>query len=219
VAADTEPKSTADTAREQGREVAGQGVEGAKQVASIGMEQAKEVTAEGGRQAKGLLDQARSELMEQAASQQERAADQLQALSHDLGSMASKSGEEGLAKDLAQQASRRIGRVAEWLQQRDPQSLVQELRGFARDKPGTFLAVAAGLGLVAGRATRGGTAGAPEQGGSTSPDYPAEPAAGEDADPAAAVLPARPSRADPTVATPLHDPLTPLTLDDDGSAL
>ena len=77
--------------------------------------------------------------------------------------MASKSDEEGLAKDLAQQASQQLGSIAHWLQEREPGDLVTEVKDFARRKPGTFLAVAAGIGLVAGRMTRGVKAGAPDQ--------------------------------------------------------
>ena len=154
--------STTDTAKEQAQDVAVQGVAGGKHVASVATEQAKEVASEAGHQAKALLDQARSELMDHAASQQDRLAEQLHSLSHELGSMAAASQQEGLATDLAQQASRQVGTVAHWLSQREPGTLVGELKDFARNKPGTFLAVAAGIGLVAGRMTRGVKAGPPQ---------------------------------------------------------
>lgn|GEM_PF-2685762 len=149
-------------AKEQAQDVAHEGVVGGKHVASVATEQVQEVASEAGHQAKALLDQARSELMDHAASQQNRLAEQLHSLSHELGSMASTSQQEGLATDLAQQASRQVGTVAHWLSQREPGSLVGELKDFARNKPGTFLAVAAGIGLVAGRMTRGVKAGPPQ---------------------------------------------------------
>jgi len=157
------PQSTADTAREQAKDVAQQGVEGGKHVAAVAADQAKEVASETARQASALFEQARSELAEQLSSQQGRVADQLHSLSKEFGSMASRSEEDGLAKDLAQQASQRVGTVAHWLEDREPGALVDELRRFARNRPGTFLAVAAGLGLVAGRMTRGVRAGAQEE--------------------------------------------------------
>ena len=186
-------RSTTDTAKEQVQDVAHEGVHGGKHVVSVATDQAKEVASEAGHQAKALLDQARSELMDHAASQQNRVAEQLQSLSHELGSMASASQEEGLATDLAQQASRQVGTVAHWLSQREPGSLMGEMKDFARNKPGTFLAVAAGIGLVAGRMTRGVKAGPPVEGtepgsplasspqeGVTAPAWapPASPAAG-----------------------------------------
>lgn len=155
--------STTDTAKEQVQDVAHEGVQGGKHIASVATEQAKEVASEAGQQAKALLDQARSELMDHAASQRTRIAEQLQSLSQELGSMAAKSQQEGPASDLAQQASRQVGTLAHWLSEREPGSLVGELKDFARNKPGTFLAVAAGIGLVAGRMTRGVKAGPPAE--------------------------------------------------------
>ena len=108
--------------------------------------------------------------MDHAASQQNRIAEQLQSLSQELGSMAAKSQHEGPASDLAQQASRQVGTLAHWLSQREPGSLMGEVKDFARNKPGTFLAVAAGIGLVAGRMTRGVKAGPPVEG--TQPGSP-----------------------------------------------
>ena len=154
--------STTETAKDQARDVAHEGLAGGKHVASVATEQVKEVASEAGHQAKALLDQARSELMDHAASQQNRLAEQLHSLSHQLGSMASTSHQEGLATDLAQQASHQVGTLAHWLSQREPGSLVSEVKDFARSKPGTFLAVAAGIGLVAGRMTRGVKAGPPQ---------------------------------------------------------
>ena len=151
-----------ETAKEQAQDVAAEGVAGGKHVASVATEQAKEVASEAGHQARVLLNQARSELMDHAASQQKRLAEQLHSLGRELGTMASRSQQEGIATDLAQQASRQVGAVAHWLSQREPGSLVGELKDFARYKPGTFLAVAAGIGLVAGRMTRGVKAGPPE---------------------------------------------------------
>ena len=164
-------QSTKDTAKDEARGVAHEGVEGGKHVAAVGADQAKQVAGEAGHQAKALLGQAQSELVDHASSQQTRVADQLHSLSSQLGSMASKSDEEGLAKDLAQQASQQIGSVAHWLSEREPGDLLSELKDFGRRKPGTFLAVAAGLGLLAGRMTRGVKEGTPGQGGSSAGTY------------------------------------------------
>ena len=164
-------QSTKDTAKDEARGVAHEGVEGGKHVAAVGADQAKQVAGEAGHQAKALLGQAQSELVDHASSQQTRVADQLHSLSSQLGSMASKSDEEGLAKDLAQQASQQIGSVAHWLSEREPGDLLSELRDFGRRKPGTFLAVAAGLGLLAGRMTRGVKEGTPGHGSSREGTY------------------------------------------------
>jgi hypothetical protein len=163
--------TTKDAAKEQARGVAQEGVEGGKHVASVATGQAKEVASEAVQQAKGLVGQARSEVMEQVNNQQQRLADQLHSFSQQLGSMASSSQQEGMAKDLAQQASRQIGKAAHWLSERDPGALGSELKGFAQNKPGTFLAMSAGIGMIAGRMTRGAKAG-PPQSDDSSTGYP-----------------------------------------------
>lgn len=155
--------STTDTAKEQASGVAHEGVEGGKHVASVATGQAKQVASEAGQQAQALMAEAKSELMDHASSQQKRVAEQLHGLSQELSLMASKSEQDGLATSLAQQASQQISTVANWVSDREPGSLVTELKDFARNKPGMFLAVAGGVGLLAGRMTRGAKAGAPDQ--------------------------------------------------------
>ena len=56
--------------------------------------------------------------------------------------------------------------MASWLENRDPGSLLDEVKSFARQRPGTFLLAAAGAGLLAGRLGRSLQAGAPD----TQPD-------------------------------------------------
>lgn len=163
-------QDTGDVAKEQARGVAQQGIQAGEHVATVATDQAKEVASEAGQQAKSLLQQARSELTESLTSQQNRVADALHALSKELGSMASKSEQDGLATDLASQASRQVGGVAHWVSEREPGMLVTELKDLARSKPGTFLAAAAGIGLLAGRITRAAQAGPAEKDGN--PDQP-----------------------------------------------
>jgi hypothetical protein len=66
-----------------------------------------------------------------------------------------------MATDLAQQAADRAGQLASWLQDREPGDLLDEVSRFARRRPGMFLALAAGAGVIAGRLTRSMAAGAP----------------------------------------------------------
>ncbi|KNH11600.1 hypothetical protein ACU18_18885, partial [Arthrobacter sp. ZBG10] len=71
-------------------------------------------------------------------------------------------GEQGMATDLIREAAERTSSIAGWLENRDPGSLLSEVQTFARNKPGTFLLLAAGAGILAGRLTRGLTAGPTE---------------------------------------------------------
>ena len=71
-------------------------------MADVAREQASGVAAEAGRQGRDLLQQAQSQLEEQAAHGQQRLAKQLLSLSDELRSMADASGHGGMAADLAQ---------------------------------------------------------------------------------------------------------------------
>jgi hypothetical protein len=150
-----EGSSTKDVAKDQASNVAGSAVGAGQQVAGVAKEQATNVAAEAAGQAKDVLGQARTELSQQAAQQQQRVAGGLRSIGTELGSMAERSEESGVASDLARQASSTVHEVADWLEQRDPSGLLDEVTSFARRRPGTFLAIALGAGLAAGRLTRG----------------------------------------------------------------
>ena len=69
--------------------------------------------------------------------------------------MAHGSEQSGMATDLVQQAGERTNAVASWLEQREPGHVVDEVTRFARQRPGAFLALAAGAGFLVGRLGRG----------------------------------------------------------------
>ena len=79
--------------------------------------------------------------------------------------MADAPDQQGVASDLIRQAADRSESVASWLDNRDPGSLLDEVKSFARQRPGTFLLVAAGAGMLAGRLGRSLQAGAPRHAG------------------------------------------------------
>lgn len=146
---------TVDVAKGQAAEVTQDAVQAGQHVAGVAKEQAVNVGAEAGRQAKDLLSQATSELSEQAAQGQQRLAQGIRALGDELQSMAQRSEQSGPATDLAQQAAQRSQQIASWLDQRDPAGVFDDVKTFARQRPGAFLLLAAGAGLLAGRMTRG----------------------------------------------------------------
>lgn len=150
--------STTEVAKQEAADVADTAKQAGAQVAGTVTEQAGQVTAEAGKQAKQLLAQAQSELSEQAANTQQRVSEGLRSLADELSAMASNSGQSGVATDFAQQAAEKAQQAAGWLSDRDPGSLLDEVRSFARKKPGTYLAIALGAGVLAGRLTRGLTA-------------------------------------------------------------
>jgi hypothetical protein len=158
-----ESGGTVDVAKGQAAEVGQGAVQAGQHVAGVAKDQAAQVGAEAGRQAKDLLHQASSELSQQAGQQQQRLAQGVRALSDELHKMTSGQPSSGPATDLAQQGAQRVRELATWLEQREPGDLIEEVKIFARRRPGAFLALAAGLGLVAGRMTRGLKAAASDQ--------------------------------------------------------
>ena len=128
--------------------------EAGQRAAHVAKEETRKVASEAGSQARNLLHDAGGELREQAAAQQERLAGGLRSLSSQLSEMADNSSDQGMASDLARQAGERARSIAQWLEAREPGSLVDEVKSFARQRPGVFLGIAAGAGLLAGRLTK-----------------------------------------------------------------
>jgi hypothetical protein len=144
----------AETARGEARQVADTAIGSGKQVAQTARDEAQNVVAETRQQAVSLLDTVRSEVGQQAGTQQNRIADALHGLAKELGGMASASEESGPLTDLAQQASRKGGEVAHWLQEREPADVLASVRSYGRRHPVSFLALCGLAGIVAGRLTR-----------------------------------------------------------------
>ncbi|WP_134533553.1 hypothetical protein [Cryobacterium algoricola] len=140
--------------KEQASHVAEEGVAAGQHVAAVTKDEVVKVAATTKKQAKELLEETRAELAEQAGKQQQRVATGLHSLGDELRSMAESSDDGGVAADLVQQAASRAEGIATWLEERDPGSLLVELRNYARRQPGTFIGLAAAAGVLAGRLTR-----------------------------------------------------------------
>lgn len=126
----------------------------AMHVAGVAGDEAGHVAHEAKRAARGFLDETRTQMTEQASTQQRRAAEALRSAGDELSEMASASPADGMATGLVRGLGRQSRDVASWLEQREPADLVQEVRGFARRHTGVFIVAAVGLGIVAGRLTR-----------------------------------------------------------------
>ena len=142
-AAKNEAAGLADTAGAQAKDVMG-----------TAKEEAASVVGEAKTQAKDLYAQTTRELKEQAHTQQQRLAGGLRSVSDELGSMAANSEGSGVASDLVQQVAGRLSGAASWLGDRDPASVLTEVKRYARRKPGTFILGAAIVGVAVGRLTR-----------------------------------------------------------------
>ena len=160
--------SKKDAAKDEAAEVTRQAADAAQNVAGTAKAEAANVAAEVKTNAKDLMYQAKSGLTDQAGAQQQKVAEGFRSISTELHSMAAASEQPGVASDLVRQAAERSSAVASWLDGRDPASLLTEVKSFARQRPGTFLLLAAGAGVLAGRLSRSLSAGAPESTGAAS---------------------------------------------------
>ena len=129
------------------------GKEAAQHVGETASEEARRVAGEAKTQAKSLLSNLQTDLRDQAGKQQERVAGSLRSMSDEFNTMAGAS-PGGQGSELVGMASRRVEQVASWLENRDPGTMLEDVRRFARRRPGAFLAIAAGAGLLAGRVAR-----------------------------------------------------------------
>lgn len=141
----------ADAAKGAAQDVAGDAKEKAADVAGTAKEQVSNLASEATDHARELFGQASSTLKDQAGQQQQKAASGLRGISEQLGRMAENDEEQGIASRVVHDLSNRAGSVAGYLEGRDPGSLVDEVKSFAARRPGTFIAIAAGAGILAGR--------------------------------------------------------------------
>jgi hypothetical protein len=170
-----------DAAKGETSKITGQAAGAAHSVAQTAKLEAGNVASKAKSSAKGLLYEAKSGLGNQAGAQQQKAAEGIRTISGQLQAMADAPDQQGIASDLIRQAAERATSVASWVENKEPGALLEDVQSFARRKPGMFLLLAAGAGVLAGRLVRGlQPAPAPE------PAIPPQPAQA----PAAATTPA-----------------------------
>lgn len=119
-------------------------------------EQARNVKGEAVDQARSLASSVSDELSSQASNQQQRLASQSRVISDDLQRVArAERPESDTVNQLISQAADQAQRVTDHLESREPRELLDDVSRFASRRPGLFLAIAVGAGVVAGRLTRG----------------------------------------------------------------
>ncbi|MEV6643602.1 hypothetical protein [Amycolatopsis sp. NPDC051371] len=164
------PPSTTETAKDEAREVATTAADRGSEVAQTAAQEVKHVAEHAQREARDLLREGREQLESQARDGQRKAAESLHQLAGQLDRMAEQTDSPGVAGDVARQVSDRTRSVAEWLEHREPGDLLDEVRRFARRRPGAFLVGAAVAGAVVGRLTRGVVAQQQHENSGSSPD-------------------------------------------------
>lgn len=165
--------STPDAAREQASQITDEAKGAAGQMAGTARQEASQVTNEARDHAKSLASSARDEALSQAATQQQRLAEQARVATDDLQRLArGEQPESDLVGQVISTVADRAHQLTSALETKSPEDLLTGVRRFAARRPGTFLAVAAGVGLVAGRLTRGLADSNDAPAAATSPDVP-----------------------------------------------
>ncbi len=167
----TQSGGVKDAAQDQAQNVASTARSEASDVAQTAKEQVQNVTADVREQTRQLADEARGQLTEHASSQRDKAVESLRSLADDLSSMAEKAEGSGLGVQLAKEGGEVTHKAADFLEQRDPTQLLDEVRDLARRRPGAFLVGAAIAGVVVGRLARGARSAQQSDAGSDEASY------------------------------------------------
>jgi hypothetical protein len=138
----------------QAQEAASTASSEGKRMAGVAGDEAQKIVGETKRQVQALMDEARSGLQDQSRTQRDRLVETLGTLGTDLDRMAEQA-DTGLASELVRNAAQRVRSVTGQLEGREPAELLDDVRDFARRRPGLFLLGALAAGVVAGRVARG----------------------------------------------------------------
>jgi ElaB/YqjD/DUF883 family membrane-anchored ribosome-binding protein len=160
----------------------------ASDTATTAKEQAGQVANEAKAQARNLASQTRDRLSTEVNGQNDRLVSGLRRFVDELEQMV-EDRDDSPARGVVTQVSQGGRRVADYLEQHGPEGALREVQDFARRKPGTFLAVAAVSGFVAGRLGKSVLSGSTsDSGASSAPAAPPVPGTSAWATPAAVPL-------------------------------
>lgn len=154
-----ESKAVAGTAKDQASAVASTTAQAAADVKDTAVEQAGAVATEAKQQAGNVVSEVRDQVAQQTQAQTQRAASGIRAIADQLRDLAEgRPPQSGPALDLIRSLADRAQSLASTVETQGPQGLLEQVRSFARRRPGGFLAAAALAGAAAGRMVKGATA-------------------------------------------------------------
>jgi hypothetical protein len=129
------------------------------------------------------VNQATDEVRGRVDHQRYRAADTLRSTGEELHSLADKGEYSRLTTELTRLAAQQARSVADYLERTSPADAVEQVRTFARRRPGAFLFAAALAGVVTGRLVRAAASGGGQDSSSrTGYGLGTRPGSGLDAD-------------------------------------
>jgi hydroxypyruvate isomerase len=156
---------TGNAAGKQGQ-VAERAASEASQVSDTAKDQARQVKDEVATQARGLVDQAKTELRDQGRSQADHAAQAIRRVSDQAEALAAgRVDEAGNVGEYVRKAGNQVRHVADQIDEKGIDGVVEDVQNFARRRPGAFLLGCAAAGFVTGRLLRGGAASSGDSGG------------------------------------------------------
>jgi hypothetical protein len=144
---------TSSTAKDTAKQAGASAKQVAGDVTGTAKEQGKHVAGAVGAQARSVLSDVRQTVKGQVGSGHSAAADQVRKFAEDLGGLTG-GDTSSPAGRVVSQLSDTGHRAADYLQDRGPEGLLEDVQSFARRKPGTFLLAAAAAGFVIGRLGR-----------------------------------------------------------------
>jgi hypothetical protein len=144
-------------AKEQASATTGRAGQAAGEVGSTALDQAKAVTGEARRQTEHAVSGLRERVTHEMEDQARRAAGTVRQWADDLAALADNAPGESQARSLVAQAADGGHRAADYLDRHGVAGMTEDLKGFARRRPGAFLAGAALAGLAVGRMGKAGS--------------------------------------------------------------
>lgn len=154
-AATEESKHLASTAAEETKHVASTAASGTQQVLDTTKEQAGEVANAAKEEARNLVHESRVQLKDQAQNQTSQIAQKLREIGDEVRALADGRPEDAAnVRSYAQQAADKLGDYAGHIDRRGFDGVVDDVKSFARRRPGAFLLGCAVAGFAAGRLVR-----------------------------------------------------------------
>jgi hypothetical protein len=142
-------------------------------VAQTAREQAHDVAHTARSEAEQVVDRAKGAVEHEARQRTDELARSVRRIGDGLGALADGRPEEaGPVAGYARDAASRVGDMAQRLESRGYDGVVEDVSAFARRRPGVFLAGAGLLGFAIGRVIRSGGASSSRNGPASSSPYP-----------------------------------------------
>lgn len=165
---------TGQEAKERASETMGKARESAGEVATTAKEQARGVVDESRAQLQNVTAEMRERLGAETRTQTQRASEALRHWSDDLASMADRAETDSPVRGVVSRVAQSGRGAADFLDERGVEGMAEEVRAFARRRPGMFLAGAALAGFAVGRLAKAVTQEAKRE-----PDALGAPSGGE----------------------------------------